>query len=110
MGLNTELLERHIRDWKEKLARDPERAERDKSERAARVAFYQSKSAVDIRRMTADDFYEYIAKLWAMLIWGNKKYLVDKLIEDNGFDTIKNELAELIWATRSIENRWDHFR
>jgi len=26
--------------------------------------------------MTEEELYEYLAKLWAMLIWGNKKYIV----------------------------------
>ena len=45
-----------------------------------------------------------------MLIWGNKRYVVDKLIKDNGFEAIKDEPAELIWGIPPIEKRWDHFR
>jgi len=33
--------------------------------------------------MTSDDFLEYLSKLWAMLIWGNKRYVVDKMISEN---------------------------
>ena len=40
--------------------------------------------------MTEEEFLEYISKLWSMLIWGNKKYVVDKMIADNGFATLKN--------------------
>ncbi|MCH5344338.1 MAG: hypothetical protein J1E64_09875 [Acetatifactor sp.] len=29
-----------------------------------------------------------ISKLWSMLIWGNKQYVVEKLIADNGFDNL----------------------
>ena len=45
-----------------------------------------------------------------MLIWGNKEYIVDRLIEDNGFENIKRQLANLLFGTKSIENRWDIFR
>ena len=42
--------------------------------------------------MSKDDFLEYMSKLWSMLIWGNKKYVVDKMIDDNGFDNLKEQL------------------
>lgn len=41
--------------------------------------------------------------------WGNKKYVVDKLIADNGFFAIKKQLVELLYGTSSIEKRWDGF-
>ncbi|MEN6358959.1 MAG: hypothetical protein ABFD59_02700, partial [Smithella sp.] len=62
-----------------------------------------------ILSMTEEDFYDYLSRLWAMLIWGNKHYVVDKMIADNGFDTVKQELAELIWGKAPIVNRWDNF-
>ena len=45
--------------------------------------------------MTEDEFLEYVSKLWSMLIWDNKKYVVDKLIADNGFDALKKQLAKI---------------
>jgi hypothetical protein len=60
--------------------------------------------------MTEDQFYEYIAKLYAMLSWGNKKYVIDKLISENGFDSLKNQIADLVWGALPIEQRWDRFR
>lgn len=59
--------------------------------------------------MTEEDFYDYLSRLWAMLIWGNKHYVVDKMIADNGFDTVKKELSELIWGTAPVVKRWDNF-
>lgn len=44
-----------------------------------------------------------------MLFWGNKKYVVDKLIADNGFDALKKQLAELLYGTVSIKKRWNAF-
>ena len=44
-------------------------------ERMERRAFYQSFTKDKILGMTEEDFLEYMSKLWAMLIWGNKKYL-----------------------------------
>jgi hypothetical protein len=36
-----------------------------------------------ILSMTVEGLYKYISKLWAMLIWGNKKYIIDKMIQLN---------------------------
>lgn len=44
-----------------------------------------------------------------MLIWGNKKYVADKLLADNGFDALKKQLAELLYGTARFEKRWNTF-
>ncbi len=79
------------------------------TERKERKEYYQSFTKDKLLAMTEDDFSEYISKLWSMLIWGNKKYVVDKLIADNGFKNLKNQLAELLYGTNTIEKRWDIF-
>ncbi|NBK77031.1 hypothetical protein D5272_00040 [bacterium D16-76] len=79
------------------------------AERKERKDYYQSFTKDRLLAMTEDEFLEYISKLWSMLIWGNKKYVVDKLIADNGFVALKKQLAELLYGTSSIEKRWDTF-
>lgn len=78
-------------------------------ERKERKEYYQSFTKEKLLAMTEEEFLEYISKLWSMLIWGNKKYIVDKLIADNGFFNIKKQLAELLYGTSKIELRWDFF-
>ena len=73
------------------------------TERMERRNYYQSFTEAKLLEMTEEDFFEYISKLWSMLIWGNKKYIVDKLIADNGFDALKKQLAELLYGTSPIE-------
>ena len=58
-------------------------------ERSERKSYYQSFSETKLLAMTEDELFAYISKLWSMLIWGNKKYVVDKLIVDNGFENVK---------------------
>ena len=60
------------------------------SERIERREYYQSFTKDRLVAMTEEEFLEYVSKLWSMLIWGNKKYVVDKLIADNGFLALKN--------------------
>ena len=79
------------------------------SERKAREEYYQAFTKDKLITMTEDEFLEYISKLWSMVIWGNKKYVVDKLIADNGFVELKKQLAELLYGTTPIEKRWDLF-
>jgi len=79
------------------------------AERRERKLYYQSFTKDKLLSMSEDEFLEYISKLWSMLIWGNKKYVVDKLIADNGFLALKKQLAELLYGTSPIEKRWDLF-
>lgn len=78
-------------------------------DRKERKEYYQSFTREKLLEMTEDDFLEYISKLWSMLIWGNKKYVVDKLIDDNGFDNLKKHLCTLLYDSNSIAERWDYF-
>lgn len=78
-------------------------------ERKERKEYYQAWTRERIKAMTEEEFVEYIGKLWSMLVWGNKKYIADKIIEENGFDKIKDMLINLLYGTDSIENRWDQF-
>ena len=79
------------------------------TERKERKDYYQSFTKEKLLCMTEDEFLEYISKLWSMLIWGNKKYVVDKLIADNDFENVKKQLVELLYSDTAIEKRWDVF-
>lgn len=108
--MNKQLLQSHIQHYLKKRAKNPEENRKDFQERKEIVETYRSYTSEKIEEMVEEDLYEYIAPLWAMLIWGNKRYVVDKLVEDNGLDTIKQELKMLLWSEKDIEERWDRFR
>lgn len=108
--MNIALIQKHIAAYKKHLTDDREKHAQDLEERKHRTEYYCSWSKDRLLNMSEEDFYEYVSKLWAMLIWGNKKYAVDKLIQDNGFDTVKTSIAELVWGKESVEKRWDAFR
>ena len=74
-----------------------------------RRTFYQSFTKDKILGMSEEDFLEYMSKLWSMLIWGNKKYVVDKMIADNGLDNLKKQLVEFLYGSASTEKRWNSF-
>lgn len=63
-----------------------------------------------MKTMTPEDVGQYLSRLWAMLIWGNKQYVVNKVISTNGLEKFRQELAALVWGKESIVARWDRFR
>ena len=79
------------------------------ADRNERKAYYQSFSREKLLAITEEEFFTYISRLWSMLIWGNKKYIVDKLIADNGFVALKKQLAELLYGSAPVEKRWNVF-
>lgn len=107
--MNTQKLNAAITEFIKKKKSNAAYYEENWSERKERKDYYRSFSKDKLIAMTKEEFLEYISKLWSMLIWGNKNYVVDKLIGDNGFDHLKMQLAELLYGTSSIENRWDLF-
>lgn len=108
--MNHERLQRHVAHYVAKIAK-PETGYAAKTlERRERVTYYQSWSADRLRSMTAGDLLEYLSRLWAMLIWGNKQYVVDKLINEHGLEVVRDEIAYLLWSKTPVEERWDRFR
>lgn len=83
--------------------------EDNRAERNERKAYYQSFTKDKLLVMSEEEFHEYISRLWSMLIWGNKKYVVDRLIADNEFPKLKKKLAELLFGNDPVEKRWDAF-
>lgn len=79
------------------------------NERNERMQYYQGWTKERIKKMTSDEFVEYIGKLWSMIVWGNKKYIADKIIEINGFDKVKKYLIDLLYGNNDIERRWNDF-
>ncbi len=108
--MNKQLLAKHIVSYEKALHESSEKRLQELEERKQRKEYYQSWSKDRLSKMSEEEFHEYLSKLWAMLIWGNKRYIVDKLIKDNGFDALKLGLASLVWGNGPIEKRWDAFR
>lgn len=107
--MNTQKLNSAISEFAKKRKDNAAYYEENWAERKERREYYQTFTKDKLLAMSEDEFLEYISKLWSMLIWGNKKYVVDKLISDNGFTTLKKKLAELLYGTNPIEKRWDTF-
>jgi len=108
--MNTKILKKHIDNFLKKYNNNPQEFHDDLKERKDFLIYYQSFSKEKILQMNKEKIYEYLSKLWAMLIWGNKHYVIDKIIENNGLDKFRKSLAELVWGSNDIIDRWNHFR
>lgn len=106
--MNKDLLIKHLDNYLSKIKNETEI--NDLNERLEREEYYKSYTADKIISMNEEEFYEYISKLWAMIIWGNKHYIIDKYINDNGFEKLKESIAYLLYGEDSIEIRWDSFK
>ncbi len=108
--MNKELLRKDIAAYLAKRKANPVEFSDDVKDRNERATYYQSWAAERLQQMSADEFAEYLSKLWAMSIWGNKQYVVDKVISDNGLSNLLKHLSDLIWSTLPLDQRWDRFR
>ena len=84
--------------------------EEARAERAERKAFFQSWTRERLLAMDEDGYLEFMSKLWALRMWGSKPHIVNYIIERNGMDTLRSELAELVWGSAPIADRWDRCR
>jgi len=108
--MNQALLKKHVKRYLTKLKENPEKHEQELREREERIAYYRSWSKDRILKMGEEDFLNYLSQLWAMLIWGNKQYAVDRIFEHHGISIVRKELAEFVWSDSAIETRWDRFK
>lgn len=108
--MNQDLLRKHVREWLADLKTDPEEHQEALDERKERVTYFSGWTRPRMLKMDEDQLYEYIAKLWAMRMWGNKHYVVDTLIKRHGLAEVREHLAELVWGSGTVAQRWDKFR
>ncbi len=79
-------------------------------DRKKRTKYYQkifSKKNID--NLSEEDFGEAVKQLWASLIWGNKEYLVNKILGDNGIQKIRKSMKMLLYGNEPIKERFDLF-
>lgn len=110
MALDKKLLQEHLDKWKKKLSVSPDSARKDHEERVERARYYSSFTAERIGAMTKEELLEFLSRLWAMRMWGNKQHVVDKFLEKHSLETIRSNLNDLVWGSRPIEERWNEFR
>lgn len=99
------LIEEYSRTFVKSVDFKKEIESREQHRKLAIIMLEQRK----LKRMTEIEFGELISNLWASGMWGNKDYLVQKIIEDNGIDKIRTQFDDLFYGTDSFEKRFVRF-
>jgi len=107
--MNEELLKNYIDDFLKYYKENPQKLHDHMEERNYLINYYQNFTKDKILQMTEGELYEYLSKLWAMSTWGNKQYIIDKIIEENGLRNFCKSLAALVWGDNNIIDRWNNF-
>jgi hypothetical protein len=87
-------LQPHARDFVAYLS--TEESKKDQSERLERVRYFQEELPERLDSLSEVDVSYLLGKLWASSMWGNKQWFAQKVIEDNGLDPLRDELARLL--------------
>jgi hypothetical protein len=70
----------------------------DVKDRKQREEFFSKITREKFLSLNEFDFGEIMAKLWAMRLWTNKDYQIQRMISDKGFDYLKSELVTLLFS------------
>lgn len=108
--MNEKLFSTALSNYKKWADGNKAEVESDFNERHAMCREIQLYSKERLENLSEEEFFNLIAPLWAMSMWGNKKYYLDNVIESNGMDLIREQLVNLLYGKESIESRWDEFR
>lgn len=108
--MDTQKLKRHLTIFKKWFKANKEQAVVEQKEREDIAAHIQGYTKEKLLNISEEEFFDYIAPLWAMAMWGNKHYQVDNIIEANGMPLLREQFANLIYGNSTVEKRWDEFR
>jgi len=104
-------LQSHIAAFKDWLKSGTADATGWQNDREERLTWCRKHLAPEkLARMPRQDFATFIKGLWAVNIWQNKDYKVERLIKDNGLNHVRDALGCLLRGADPIEARWDDFR
>ncbi|MCE7947816.1 MAG: hypothetical protein DYG88_10350 [Chloroflexi bacterium CFX4] len=89
---------------------DYEQAESVLARRARNTLYENLLTPEALHSMTELELGQIVSSLWANHQWGNKSYLVDKLIAANSLPAIAKHLRDLLWGAEEVGRRYDTFR
>jgi len=81
---------------------------KDMEERKERITFFQKELKNRLDEFSEADFETIISLLWASRMWGNKTYLAQKIVNENGLEKLREQLKNLA-NTNEPESAYSRF-
>ena len=88
---------------------DSPEGRRDTEDRISRRQFFRAFTAQRLAQLEEAELGELISRLWASKIFTNKRYILDRLIAENGLEKIRQALIDLLWGEGSVYDRYSRF-
>jgi len=82
---------------------------KDLREREERKRFFQKVLPERLERLSEADVEEIVGLLWAHRMWGNKVYVVQTLVKENGLDGLSKHLRVLYDSRDDPEEGYERF-
>lgn len=101
--MNEERLDKWIDSFAEFIKEDNDNID-GFDERAERKSYYQSFNYDKIINMNDEELVEYIKKLWSVM-----PISIYKIIDKNGRDNLKRNIAELLYGNGDMQDRFNNF-
>ena len=108
--MNRQILQKYIDAYKDQIDSGIIDVKKEMESRDERVSFYRSFTKEKIDKISYDDFTAYVGTLWASLMYGNKKYIVDLMVEENdGLQSIAKKISNFLYGKDDFSKRWELF-
>ena len=100
-----------IKGYSEKFRRymETEDYKQDEKEREERKEIFKILDRDNIDGLEELEVRQLVSSLWATGFFGNKEYVVNKILQENGLDKIKTQLKNLLWGSDSLASRYNKF-
>jgi len=79
----------------------------EKQRRDRHKTIQQQLSSDQIDNLTELDFRNIMKSLWALNGWNNKDWVINNIINDNGFTKIREHLKNLLYGSNELDKRYD---
>ncbi|MBR0294354.1 MAG: hypothetical protein IJQ67_00355 [Bacilli bacterium] len=108
--MNRQILQKYIDAYKKQIDTGVIDIKKEMESRDERVSFYREYTKDKTEKISYDDFTAYVGTLWASLMYGNKKYIVDLMIEENGgLESIAKKISSFLYGKEDFSKRWSTF-
>lgn len=81
----------------------------DQASRIRRVRYFQEELPTRLEELSEAELTQIITELWATGMWGNKQYVAQKVLMDNGIGKLRVELRNLLNRDIKPSSRYERW-